>query len=87
MTSMSSARTGAEAPKTARINEILRTNRVISPRMFKKLLLGAAIVVGLIYGSGNDFGTIKRHILSAANENARSVTHGDHNGWGDTSGY
>ncbi|MBX7492013.1 hypothetical protein K3163_02180 [Qipengyuania sp. 1NDW9] len=55
--------------------------------MFKKLLLGAAIVVGLIYGSGNDFGTIKRHILSAANENARSVTHGDHNGWGDTSGY
>ncbi|MBX7532658.1 hypothetical protein K3165_06970 [Qipengyuania sp. 1XM1-15A] len=55
--------------------------------MFKKLLLGAAIVVGLIYGSYGDYSTIKRLIDSTANENARGWTHGDNHGWGDSSGF
>ncbi|MBX7458431.1 hypothetical protein K3152_09255 [Qipengyuania sp. 1NDH17] len=55
--------------------------------MFKKLLLGTAIVVGLIYGSGNDFGTIKRQITSTSNEGARGFTAGGNHDWGDESGY
>ncbi len=55
--------------------------------MFKKILLGAAIVVGLIYGSGNDFGSIKQQITSTSNEGARGFTAGDDKGWGEESGY
>lgn len=55
--------------------------------MFKKLLLGAAIVVGLIYGSGNDFASVKHQIMSGSNENARGLTAGDNKDWGSDSGY
>ena len=55
--------------------------------MFKKLLIGAAIVVGLIYGSGNDIGTLKHQITSSSNEGARGLTAGDNHDWGEDSGY
>ena len=71
----------------ASINEILSTNRLNSLAMFKKLLLGAAIVVGLIYGSGNDFASVKHQIMSGSNENARGLTAGDNKDWGSDSGY
>ncbi|MBX7539548.1 hypothetical protein [Qipengyuania sphaerica] len=55
--------------------------------MFKKLLLGAAVLVGLLYLSGNDFDTLHRQITGGANENARGLTAGDNHGWGSDSGY
>ncbi len=55
--------------------------------MFKKLLIATILVLGLIYGSGSDLGTVKRQITSAANDNARGYTNGDNGGWGDESGY
>ena len=55
--------------------------------MFKKLLLCAIIVVGLIYGTGNDFGSLKQQITSSSNEGARGFTAGDNKDWGDSSGY
>jgi len=55
--------------------------------MFKKLLIGTAIVVGLIYGSGNDFSSLKQQITSSSKENARGLTAGDNKGWGSDSGY
>ena len=53
----------------------------------KKLILFAAIGIGLLYGSGSDLGSIKRQITSASNDNARSITQGDDKGWGNKSGY
>lgn len=55
--------------------------------MIKKLLLATAIVIGLIYGTGNDFGTIKRQITGAMNDNARGATASDSRGWGNGSGF
>ncbi|QZD88627.1 hypothetical protein K3148_07010 [Qipengyuania aurantiaca] len=55
--------------------------------MIKKLLLGSLVVVGVIYGAGHDFSSLKRQINSASNENARHITVRDHKGWGDQSGY
>ena len=55
--------------------------------MFKKLLLFAVIVLGLIYGSGSDLATIKRQVTGAAHDNARNMTANDNGGWADTSGY
>ncbi|QZD86744.1 hypothetical protein [Qipengyuania psychrotolerans] len=55
--------------------------------MIKKLILFAAIGIGLLYGSGSDLGSIKRQITSASNDNARSITQGDDKGWGNKSGY
>jgi hypothetical protein len=55
--------------------------------MVRKLLLASAIVIGLIYGTGHDFASLKRSILSASNGNARSMTANDGGGWGPDSGY
>ncbi|MFA6220593.1 MAG: hypothetical protein WC692_12575 [Erythrobacter sp.] len=55
--------------------------------MFKKLLLAGLIVLGLVYGSGYDFASLKRTINGAANDNARSVTNSSNDGWGPNSGY
>ena len=55
--------------------------------MVKKLLLGAAIVVGLVYGSGNDFGSIKHQITRSSNEGARGFTASGNSDWGEDSGY
>jgi len=65
----------------------LTINRVSCDAMFKKLLIATAIVLGLIYGSGSDLGSVKRQITSVANDNARGYTNGDNAGWGDSSGY
>ena len=53
--------------------------------MFKKLCLGVAVVVGLIYGSGNDFGSIKHDVQKAAKANGASVMGRDNGGWGPNS--
>ncbi|MCA0909829.1 hypothetical protein [Qipengyuania gaetbuli] len=55
--------------------------------MLKKLLLCAAIALGLLYGSGSNLGAVKRQITSAANDNARAVTQGSNGNWGNESGY
>ncbi|QKG72258.1 hypothetical protein [Erythrobacter mangrovi] len=55
--------------------------------MFKKLLLVGLIVLGLVYGSGYDFASLKRAITSASNENARAVMSKSNDGWGPDSGY
>ena len=55
--------------------------------MIKKLLLGGAIMLGLIYGSGSNLGAVKRQITGTANDNARSVTQNDNGGWSNSSGY
>lgn len=55
--------------------------------MLKKLLLGVAVVLGIIYGSGSDLASVKRSILGASNDNARGFTAGSNDGWGEDSGY
>ena len=55
--------------------------------MIKKLLLATMVVLGLVYGSGEDLSSVKRMVASASNENARGVTGNSHDGWGAGSGY
>ncbi|WP_341712591.1 hypothetical protein [Erythrobacter sp.] len=56
--------------------------------MFKKLLLAGLIVLGLVYGAGYDFASLKRTITSASNDNARAVmSTSDDDDWGPDSGY
>lgn len=55
--------------------------------MIKKFLLVCAIVLGAIYGSGSDLGSIKRSITGAANDQARGMTANSNDGWSDASGY
>ena len=55
--------------------------------MVKKLILCAAIALGLLYGSGSNLGAVKRAITGAANDNARSVTQSESSDWGTGSGY
>jgi hypothetical protein len=57
------------------------------PVMFKKFLFAAIVVLGLVYGSGYDFASLKRSINGFANDNARSVTNNSNDGWGADSGY
>ena len=55
--------------------------------MLKKLLLVTAIGLGLLYGTGNDLGTVKHHLTGTVKDNARNTTAGDSQGWGTDSGY
>jgi hypothetical protein len=55
--------------------------------MFKKLLLASLIVLGLVFGSGHDFASLKRTITGMSNDNARSMTSNSNDGWGANSGY
>lgn len=55
--------------------------------MFKKLIIGAAIIVGIVYGSGSDFSEIKRSIVSTSHQNARDLSGASSNDWGPGSGY
>lgn len=55
--------------------------------MVKKLLLLTVIVLGLVYGSGHDFASLKRTINGMSNDNARGATAGNNGGWGADSGY
>jgi len=55
--------------------------------MFKKFLFAAIIVLGLVYGSGYDFASLKRSINGFANDNARSITNNSDDDWGTDSGY
>ena len=55
--------------------------------MIKKLLLATMVVLGLVYGSGEDLSLVKRMVTSASNENARGFTGSSHDGWGAGSGY
>ena len=71
----------------AQANRILTMESENIAVMLKKLLLFTAIALCLFYGSGNDFGSMKRHINGAMNDNARTVTAGDNGGWGNHSGY
>ncbi|WP_171033115.1 hypothetical protein [Qipengyuania marisflavi] len=53
--------------------------------MFKKILLAAVVVIGLVYASGNDLGSIKRKVTNLSSENARSFTGGSNDNWGKNS--
>jgi len=55
--------------------------------MIKKLLIASALVLGLIYGSGSDIGSVKRSITNASSDNARGFSGGDDSDWGAGSGY
>jgi len=55
--------------------------------MIKKLLLATMVVLGLVYGSGENLSSVKRMVTSASNENARGLTGNSHDGWGAGSGY
>ena len=55
--------------------------------MLKKILVAAVVVVGLIYGSGHDFASVKRALLGLAADNARDMTGAADDGWGSGSSY
>ena len=55
--------------------------------MLKKILVAAVVGVGLIYGSGHDFASIKQAMLGLASENARDMTGAADDGWGPGNGY
>lgn len=50
--------------------------------MFKKILIGVVVVVGLIYGTGNDLESVKNMAIGKSNANAHSLTGTDNGGWG-----
>lgn len=55
--------------------------------MVKKLILLAVVAAGVMYASGYDFASLRRHIVGTANTNARGFTAESDGGWGDNSGY
>ena len=55
--------------------------------MIKKLFLFSVLGVGLVYGLGYDFGSLKRQILGTSQEQARGYTANAHDNWGGTSRY
>lgn len=50
--------------------------------MVKKVCIGAAIVVGLVYGSGGTFTSIMHRVESAADANAHNTLAREAGGWG-----
>jgi hypothetical protein len=75
------------APARMSVKKHLTSAPAVCRIMIKKLLLATMVVLGLVYGSGENLSSVKRMVTSASNENARGLTGNSHDGWGAGSGY